>query len=172
MSKEIIWQPSKEQIENSKLTKFIQYCKLKNYDELEKKSFSDPGWLWDNVIKFSDLKFYKPYSKILDESKGTPWTRWCIGGKTNIVLNCIDRHKDKEFFKNTFIFAEREDGKESSITYEEFDKQISKVGNTLKINGFKKGDVIALYMPQFIETYIAYFAILKIGCVVLPLFSG
>ena len=172
MSKKIIWQPSKEQIENSKLTQFIQHCKLKNYDELEKKSFSDPGWLWDNVIKFSDLKFYKPYSKILDESKGTPWTKWCIGGKTNIVLNCIDRHKDKEFFKNTFIFAEREDGKESSITYEEFDKQISKVGNTLKINGFKKGDVIALYMPQFIETYIAYFAILKIGCVVLPLFSG
>ena len=172
MSKEIIWQPSKEQIENSKLTKFIQHCKLNNYDELEKKSFSDPGWLWDNVIKFSDLKFYKSYSKISDESKGTPWTKWCIGGKTNIVLNCIDRHKDKEFFKNTFIFAEREDGKESSITYEEFDKQISKVGNTLKINGFKKGDVIALYMPQFIETYIAYFAILKLGCVVLPLFSG
>ena len=172
MSKEIIWQPSKEQISNSKLTKFIQHCKLNNYDELEKKSFSDPGWLWHNVIKFSDLKFYKPYSKILDESKGTPWTRWCIGGKTNIVLNCIDRHKDKEFFNNTFIFAEREDGKESSITYKEFDKQISKVGNTLKINGFKKGDVIALYMPQFIETYIAYFAILKIGCVVLPLFSG
>ena len=27
-------------------------------------------------------------------------------------------------------------------------------------------------MPQFIETYIAYFAILKIGCIVLPLFSG
>ena len=118
MSKEIIWQPSKEQIENSKLTKFIQHCKLNNYDELEKKSFSDPGWLWDNVIKFSDLKFYKPYSKISDESKGTPWTRWCIGGKTNIVLNCIDRHKDKEFFKNTFIFYEREDGNLSSITYE------------------------------------------------------
>ena len=172
MSKEIIWQPSKEQIENSKLTKFIQHCKLNNYDELEKKSFSDPGWLWDNVIKFSDLKFYKSYSKISDESKGIPWTRWCVGGKTNIVLNCIDRHKDEEFFKNTFIFSEREDGKESSITYEEFDKQISKIGNSLKINGFKKGDVIALYMPQFIETYIAYFAILKIGCVVLPLFSG
>ena len=42
----------------------------------------------------------------------------------------------------------------------------------MRINGFKKGDVIALYMPQFIETYIAYFAILKIGCIVLPLFSG
>ena len=39
VSKEIIWQPSKEQIENSKLTKFIQHCKLNNYDELEKKKF-------------------------------------------------------------------------------------------------------------------------------------
>ena len=88
MSKEIIWHPSKNQVQNSKLTKFIKYCKTKDYDELEKKSFSDPGWLWDKVIKFSDLKFYKPYTKILDESEGTPWTKWCVGGKTNIVLNC------------------------------------------------------------------------------------
>ena len=35
--------------------------------------------------------------------------------------------------KETFIYSEREDGKENSITYEEFDKQISKVGNSLKI---------------------------------------
>ena len=172
MSKEIIWQPSKDLIRNSKLTKFLGFCKIKDYDELEKKSSSNPGWLWENVIKFSNLKFFKSYKKIMDDSKGIPWTKWCVGGKTNIVLNCIDRHKNKDFFKKTFIFAEREDGKESSITYEDFDKQISKVGNTLKVNGFKKGDVIALYMPQFIETYIAYFAILKIGCIVLPLFSG
>ena len=172
MTKPIIWEAPDSIKKKSKLTQFLKYCNVSNYDDLEKKSFSDPGWLWDNVIKFSDLKFYKPYKKILDETKGAPWSKWCVGGTTNIVLNCVDRHKDKDFFKETFIYSEREDGKESSITYEEFDKQISKVGNSLKINGFKKGDVIALYMPQFIETYIAYFAILKIGCVVLPLFSG
>ena len=172
MTKPIIWEAPDSIKKKSKLTQFLKYCNVSNYDDLEKKSFSDPGWLWDNVIKFSDLKFYKPYKKILDETKGAPWSKWCVGGTTNIVLNCVDRHKNKDFFKETFIYSEREDGKESSITYEEFDKQISKVGNSLKINGFKKGDVIALYMPQFIETYIAYFAILKIGCVVLPLFSG
>ena len=172
MTKPIIWEAPDSIKKKSKLTQFLKYCNVSNYDDLEKKSFSDPGWLWDNVIKFSDLKFYKPYKKILDETKGAPWSKWCVGGTTNIVLNCVDRHKDKDFFKETFIYSEREDGRENSITYEEFDKQISKVGNSLKINGFKKGDVIALYMPQFIETYIAYFAILKIGCVVLPLFSG
>ena len=172
MTKPIIWEAPDSIKKKSKLTQFLKHCNVSNYDNLEKKSFSDPGWLWDNVIKFSNLKFYKPYKKILDETKGPPWSKWCVGGTTNIVLNCIDRHKNKDFFKETFIYSEREDGRENSITYEEFDKQISKVGNSLKINGFKKGDVIALYMPQFIETYIAYFAILKIGCVVLPLFSG
>ena len=172
MTKPIIWEAPDSIKKKSKLTQFLKHCNVSNYDDLEKKSFSDPGWLWDNVIKFSDLKFYNPYKKILDETKGPPWSKWCVGGTTNIVLNCVDRHKDKDFFKETFIYSEREDGRENSITYEEFDKQISKVGNSLKINGFKKGDVIALYMPQFIETYIAYFAILKIGCVVLPLFSG
>ena len=172
MTKPIIWEAPDSIKNKSKLTQFLKHCNVSNYDNLEKKSFSDPGWLWDNVIKFSNLKFYKPYKKILDETKGPPWSKWCVGGTTNIVLNCVDRHKDKDFFKETFIYSEREDGRENSITYEEFDKQISKVGNSLKINGFKKGDVIALYMPQFIETYIAYFAILKIGCVVLPLFSG
>ena len=172
MPKDIIWKPSQDIIKNSKLTKFISFCKVKNYDDLEKKSYNDPGWLWNNVIKFSDLKFFKNYEKIMDDEKGSPWTRWCVGGTTNIVLNCIDRHKSKDFFNKTFIFSEKENGETTSITYEEFDKEISKVGNALKTNGFKKGDVIALYMPQIIETYIAYFAILKIGCIVLPLFSG
>ena len=135
VSKEIIWKPPKDLVENSKLTKFLNFSKIQDYNELEKKSLTDPGWLWDNVIKFSDLKFFKPYSKIIDESKGIPWTRWCVDGKTNIVLNCIDRHKDKDFFKETFIFSEREDGTETSITYEEFNKRISKVGNTMKNNG-------------------------------------
>ena len=172
MTKEIVWTPPEEIIKDSKLTSFIQYCNLKNYDTLESKALQKPGWLWDSVIKFSDLKFYKNYEQIMDESDGIPWTKWCVGGKTNIVLNCIDRHKDKELFNDTFIFSEKENGETSSITYQDFDKKISQVGNALKSNGFVKGDVIALYMPQIIETYIAYFAILKIGCVVLPLFSG
>ena len=65
MSKEIIWKPSKDLVENSKLTKFLNFSKIQNYNELEKKSLTDPGWLWDSVIKFSDLKFFKPYSKII-----------------------------------------------------------------------------------------------------------
>ena len=108
MTKKVIRNPPAELIENSKLTKFIKYCSVKNYDELEIKSQSDPGWLWENVIKFADIKFFKNYKKIIDEANGAPWTKWCVGGKTNIVLNSIDRHKDKDFFKNHFNYSEKE----------------------------------------------------------------
>ena len=70
MTKPIIWEAPDSIKKKSKLTQFLKHCNVSNYDDLEKKSFSDPGWLWDNVIKFSNLKFYKPYKKILDETKG------------------------------------------------------------------------------------------------------
>ena len=106
MPKDIIWKPSQDIIKNSKLTKFISFCKVKNYDDLEKKSYNDPGWLWNNVIKFSDLKFFKNYEKIMDDGRGAPWTRWCVGGTTNIVLNCIDRHRAK-IFLITHLFIQK-----------------------------------------------------------------
>src|SRR5262249_15034871 len=38
--------------------------------------------------------------------------------------------------------------------------------------GIERGDVVAIYMPNLPETFIAFFAILKLGAIVLPLFSG
>ena len=38
--------------------------------------------------------------------------------------------------------------------------------------GYGKGDIIALYIPMVPEAMIAFFAILKIGGIMLPLFSG
>ena len=106
MTKKVIWNPPAELIKNSKLTKFIKYCSVKNYDELEIKSQSDPGWLWENVIKFSDIKFFKNYKKIIDEANGAPWTKWCVGGKTNIVLNLI-RGLQVEKAVNNLEFSRR-----------------------------------------------------------------
>ena len=43
MTKEIVWTPPEEIIKDSKLTSFIQYCNLKNYDTLESKALQKPG---------------------------------------------------------------------------------------------------------------------------------
>jgi acetyl-CoA synthetase len=171
-AKKFSWEPTEAILKNSRLTAFLNFVNAKDYDELERKSTQDPGWLWDNVIRFADFKFFKPYEKIMDDTRGPAWTRWCVGGTTNMVLNCIDRYRDTPVYDKTFMIWESEKGANRDLTYKEFDVQVCKFANALKQLGYQKGDVLGLYMPQVPETYIAYFAIIKIGGIVLPLFSG
>jgi len=166
------WEPTDFIFKKSRLTDFLNFVNVKNYDALETKSAKDPGWLWDNVIRFADFEFFKPYEKIMDDSKGPAWTRWCGGGTTNMVLNCIDRYRNTPIYDKTFMIWESEKGDTRQLTYREFDAEVCKFANALKKLGYKKGNVLGLYMPQVPETYIAYFSIIKIGGIILPLFSG
>lgn len=55
------------------------------------------------------------------------------------------------------------------ITYGEFSKKINALANALKKQGFKKGDVIHVWVQNSPETLIAYYAIIKIGAVAGPI---
>ena len=46
------------------------------------------------------------------------------------------------------------------------------MANALQALGMKKGDVAALFMPMMPETVAALFAVIKLGGIILPLFSG
>ncbi len=39
----------------------------------------------------SELEWYRKWDKVLDDSE-KPFYKWFVGGKTNIVLNALDRH--------------------------------------------------------------------------------
>jgi long-chain acyl-CoA synthetase len=59
-----------------------------------------------------------------------------------------------------------DDGRE--FTWSEFDKIINKVGNSLINMGVKKGDRIAIYLPNSPEFLFVYFAAARIGAVATP----
>ena len=169
---DIVWQPTKELLANSQIQKFIHAAGVADYDELLAKSDQDPAWFWDTTIKFLDIKFYQPYDKVLDQSKGIEWTEWCLGGKTNLVLNCLDKHKGSEVWNKPFIHHETEAGKKSSLSYAELDQKVCQLTEGLRSLGLGKGDAIGLYMPMIPEVAVAFLAIIKMGGVVIPLFSG
>ncbi|MCG9579267.1 long-chain fatty acid--CoA ligase [Vibrio tubiashii] len=56
-----------------------------------------------------------------------------------------------------------------SLSYQEFDQLSSKVAFQLKQLGLETGDKVALSCPNIIYFPIAYYGILKAGCVVVPL---
>ena len=168
-----VWTPPPELVEQSNLTAFLRATGQPDYDALAIKADADPAWLMEQVFRFCVVRFCRPYDQVLDLSRGLPWTRWCVGGTTNIVLNCIDKHEGTPVWDQAFLVWEGEDVRERrTLTYRDFAHDVGRVAQALVGLGIARGDVVAIYMPNLSETFVAFFAILKIGAIVLPLFSG
>lgn len=168
-----VWTPPADLVARSNLTAFLRATAQPDYDSLAARADADPAWLMEQVFAFCDVRFYRPYEQMLDVSRGVPWARWCVGGTTNIVLNCIDRHRGTPVWDRTFLVWEGEDRREQrTLTYAEFARDVDGLAQGLRDLGIRKGDVVAIYMPNLPETFVAFFAILKIGAIVMPLFSG
>lgn len=169
---EIVWRPSPDYIERSRLKRFMGRHGIAKFDELMRRSTTDIEWFWNAVMQDLGIEFYQPYSKILDTSRGIPWARWCVGGKMNIVHNCLDKWIGTPVENRPAIRWEGEDGDIRILTYGDLFREVNRLANGLRGLGIKKGDVVGLYMPMVPEVAIALFAIVKIGAIVLPLFSG
>ena len=168
----IVWRPSDELRCESRMQAFLDQAGLPDRAALCERADADPAWYWNALLKFLDIRFYKPYSQVLDTSKGIQWPVWCVDGTTNVVLNCIDKHRGTEIWDKAWIEWEGEDGATRSLTYADMDAEICRFAAALKARGIGKGDVVGLYLPMLSESFAAMFAIMKIGAVVLPLFSG
>ncbi|MCW5636219.1 MAG: AMP-binding protein [Rubrivivax sp.] len=167
------WTPSSDIIAASNLGAFMRHCGEHELAALERRADADPAWLMQRVFEFCDLRFYKPYEQMLDTSRGIEWARWCVGGTTNVVLNCIDRHSGTPTWQQPFLVWEGEDrNARRSLSYAEFDAEVCRLAEALEVLGVQRGDRVGLYLPNLPETFVAFFAVLKIGAVVMPLFSG
>src|SRR5881398_3544808 len=169
---DFVWHPAPELVAQSNLQRFIQKHELGSYDELMQRSTTDIEWFWDAVLGDLDIQFYKPYSRVVDLSDGKPWARWCVGGEMNIVHNLLDKYADTQIDKKVAIKSEIEDGTRRALTYKELRDQVDCMANSLRTLELGKGDAIGVFMPMVPEIVVAMLAIIKIGGIFLPLFSG
>ena len=169
---EIVWKPTEEYIEKANITRFMKKYSIKDYDDLIKKSTDDIEWFWDAVMKDLDIEWFQPYEKVLDDSDGIQWTKWFIGGKINIVHNCLDKHAKSDKKNNIVITWENEKGDVRKLTYNDLYTKVNRFANALKELGVKKGDRVGIYMPMVPEIVIGFLAVMKIGAISIPIFSG
>ena len=169
---EIAWRPTREYIERSRLKQFIDRHALRDYADLLRRSVAEPEWFWPAVLEDLDIQFYQPYTRILDLSRGQAWPTWCVDGRLNIVHNCIDKWIGTPTEQQDAIRWEGEEGAVRVLTYGELAREVNRCANGLRALGVGKGDRVALFMPMCPELAVAFFAVVKIGAIVLPLFSG
>jgi len=169
---DIVWRPTPGHIEHANLTAFMRANGVENYDTLMHRSTRDVAWFTDAVLKFLDIQFYEPYTKVVDLSDGIQFPKWCVDGKMNIVHNCLDKWQKTETRTQKAVVFEGEEGATKSFTYEELYKEVNRAANALRSLGLGKGDAVGIFMPMTPEIVIALLAIAKIGGIILPLFSG
>lgn len=169
---EIVWKPSQEVIEHAYLTRFMRQHGIADFDELMRRSTTDVAWFTDSLLRFLDIRFYRPYEQVVDLSRGIAWPRWCVGGELNIIHNCLDKYIGTAQEEKPALIWEGEEGQTLTLTYGELYRKVNQAANALRSLGLGKGDAIGLYMPMIPEVVIALLAIAKIGGVILPLFSG
>src|SRR5437773_5994041 len=90
----------------------------------------------------------------------------------NIVHNMHDKYAVTEIDNRVAIKAENEDSTTQTLTYRTLRVQTNEMAAVLRGLGLGKGDAIGVFMPMVPEIVVAMLAIIKIGGIFLPLFSG
>jgi len=171
-SNPVVWRPNSDYVENARLTAFMRAHHIADFAELMARSTQDVAWFTDAVLKFLDIQFYKPYTQVVDLSKGIAWPTWCPGAQMNIVHNCLDKYIGTPTEHLPALIWEGEEGQTQTLTYGELSAQANQAASALRSLGLGKGDAVGILMPMVPEIAVALLAIAKIGGIILPLFSG
>ncbi|MCZ6530848.1 MAG: AMP-binding protein [Chloroflexi bacterium] len=168
----VVWEPGPDYTERAHLTQFMRQHDLSDFGALMNRSTRDVGWFTQAVLNYLDIRFKQPYSQVVDLSEGIASPRWCVGGRMNIIHNCLDKYVGTETEAQPALIWEGEGGQVRSLTYGELRTQVNRAAGGLRSLGLRPGDAIGLYMPMVPEIVVAMLAIAKIGGIILPLFSG
>jgi acetyl-CoA synthetase len=95
-----------------------------------------------------------------------------VDGEMNIIHNCLDKWQGTEQADQPALRWEGEEGQTQTLSYAQLHEEVCRCANALRELGIGKGDAVGLYMPMIPELAIAFLAIVKVGGVILPLFSG
>jgi len=112
-----------------------------------------------------------------DSLSGTdPYSRlhgtfgWRVPERFNMAEVCSRRWAAKaRTAGNTAIIAEAPDRPARRHSYAQLQDAANRLSNALAILGVKRGDRVAIVLPQRFETAVAYMAVLQMGAVAMPL---
>ncbi|HSO07076.1 MAG TPA: AMP-binding protein [Pelomicrobium sp.] len=93
--------------------------------------------------------------------------RWQVPARFNIAQACCVRHaRERHRF---CLYWEDESGATSAWTYWDIQQQANRLTNALAGLGVRRGDRVAIILPQRPETAIAHMACYQMGAVAMPL---
>ncbi len=157
-----LWQPSKKLKQDSILQDFCNYINFKsssNFKELWQWSVKNPEEFWSKFWDYSKIIGDKG-SVIIQKDKVFNKSKFFPDSKLNYTENILKK-KSNDIAINFLS----EKGFEEYITWNNLYEKVCKFSNYLKKLSLKKGDRVAAYVPNKIETIISFLACAKNGII-------
>jgi acetoacetyl-CoA synthetase len=158
----LLWQPSREQIDSCELTRYMRWLGrgFESYDELWRWSVSDVEAFWGSLWEFFEIDAARPYERVLGRRE-MPGAEWFPGAELSYAQH---------------IFRGRDDGAVALVhaselrplaetTWGELRAQTAAIRAGLVAHGVGRGDRVVAYMPNIAETAAAFFATASIGAI-------
>jgi acetyl-CoA synthetase len=142
---------------------------IKDYEAIYQQAIDDPQAFWAG--RAETLDWYQKWDQVLDDSDA-PFYKWFTGGKTNVVLNALDRHQATWRRNKLAIIWEGEDGEKRTFSYWRLNQEVCTFANILKSMGVQRGDTVTIYMGRIPEIVFAMLACAKIGAVHSVIYGG
>ena len=157
-----LWKPSNKLVENSILKNFTKYIGLdfkNNFKKLWKWSVENPEIFWSKFWDFSKIIGTKG-NIILEKNNIFNKSKFFPDSKLNYSENIL-RKRTSEVAINFLS----EKGFEETISWKDLFEKVCRFSNYLKKANIKKGDRVAAYVPNKIESIIAFLACAKNGII-------
>jgi acetyl-CoA synthetase len=128
-----------------------------------------PDVYWEWVAR--KFRWSTPWNSVREGDFGD--LRYFPGGTINVADNCVDRHAENPATADrTAVIWEGEDDTVRTLTYTELRDAVARLANGLISLGICKGDVVAIYLPNLPEAFVAIHACNRIGAIYTVLFAG
>ena len=137
---------------------------FEQYDKMYDESIQDPDKFWGEIA--AQFEWNKKWDRVRSyDFKDKIDIKWFIGGKTNITVNCLDRHLKTRGDQLAIIWEGNEPGEDDQLTYRQLHQQVCRFANALKSIGVVKGDRVCLYLQMVPQLAIACLACARIGAI-------
>ncbi|MBR8092744.1 AMP-binding protein [Burkholderia cenocepacia] len=167
-----VWQPGQRELQHAGIVKLMHALGVPSYEELMRVSIAEPERYWTTVMDECAIEWDALPTGYADLSRGPQFPSWFPGGKLNWVNTIYGWARNPATARQKAVVAEREDGSVSELTYAELEQRVSDFAAGLVRRGVKQGDRVGLLMENGVEATVSLLAIVHLGALVVPLFSG
>jgi len=160
--KKILWKPSEQKIKESTLLDFTKYINFKsdnNFKKLWEWSVLNPEIFWSKFWDYSKIIGDKG-KEVIRKDKVFNRTKFFPDSKINYSENILKKRSNE--IAINFL---SESGFEENISWKQLYEKVCKFSSYLKSLDLKKGDRVAAYVPNKIESVVSFLACAKNGII-------